>query len=516
MKSIGIEMEQKVKSIISEISSEKCPDELHLVSKYFWLWQLDKDEYPIENDSFDEDSCEQRDMLSKELKQKVCNLKALAENNNIDAITLLGQYYYDASKFRLLEDLLFAEDREVREVMNDMISEVSGISVALSNSDDLSKRRDIKQQHEKAAQLFLKSLHKSEEPDYLVKYYLYKLECEGALTTAKDEERTKILMCDKSLRLLIELGVNNVKLLAHIVQKEQARSEAVKAKNELAAVHKKLEEHSQQLAKILSMIYHNLTPQIEMLWSCIERPDHNQVFRESISNMSLLLDIAKNASKDPAVISKAMLEEPSGDETLDKLFEASIHTAMINLLSERTRDLISQHYFAFAVKEKLIPADVNMLSWHNGYGQVKQDIQRCWYKSFQDTPPDQINEWYKKHLGGICINVNTPSLKIIKHGDRYGILQSILMELFSNAVKYSGALKVDTVKLMATDDDGFYNFCCENAIDPNLASTGKGSGRGHDFINLILETIGQDRLKVVKSNDKYSVSFCISKKLLGG
>jgi len=488
------------------------------ICKKLFPRQLEQGENPFQGqvETFIDATDEQQDVLQKLFDSDLLSvLNDRAKNGCVDAMVLLGQYYYGGSK----GDLVFK--LEITEQVNSYISETFDISGLPCNKDEVARKR-IAKSHSVASKYFLDAY---ELKSILSMYYLAKLWQERVQKKLKpsvilaryDELQSKVDACEPdNATLLVKLGIHGV------IQSEQNEAlqevnrnlQASEAKEKL--LNQKMEAHSQQLAKILSMISHNLTPQIDMLWSVIERPDHNQVFRESISNMSLLLDIAKKASSDPVVIRNAMLKESIGNEPLDRLFEASMRTSVIHLLSERNIIAISQHYFAFAVNQEMIPAETSMLSWQKGFGQLKLEIQREWYNSFQDTPYDQMNEWYKKHLGGLVVNINKSSLKLIKYGARYGVLQSILLELFGNAVKYGGTSIVDSVKLTVTTEDDCYIFVCENSIDSNLAITGKGSGRGHDFINLILENIGQDRLKVVKSDDKYSVSFVMSKKLLGG
>jgi len=503
MKNIGIEMERKIKAIISQISSEKCPDEMYLVSEYFWLWQLGEGEYPLNDenkkDTFNEACDEQTDLLLPELEPFISALECLGEKCHIDAMVLLGQYFYGAPKSKFLERQPSAEEREI---INTLISETIGVSGAPSKYDDLSGRRDIKQNHKKAASLFVSAYKVSpKKASFLIKYYLYKLENEGMLNEKMSVEEREVIS-NYDIGLLIELGVQNFRLLSQVVAKEKARAEAVNAKAETE--------------EMMQWIAHTTNSDLTSLELYVKR-EHAETsevltkrIRQDIETFSLM-------SSDQKAFISAVKKDISGTMVLYDLICKSLISTMLFMLSPRARELklINHRYFDLAKKELNFRQNITRMKWVKS--SAFPTMQRKLFKELLclNDKPDMAILWIREHFGEIIIDIkDDANITMTQYGKKSAVLSYIFGQFISNALKYGTAnCNQPMLSINCRSDAKYHYFSCSNG---SRLRDQKGDGKGLMAMDMMLAKLNEPALNKKKSGDMFIVSCQLSKELMGG
>ena len=140
-------------------SGKDSPADIRLVSEIVFLGQLELDEYPLQEqiERIVDARDDQRKALTEEFDKTLIGvLNNRVQNGDVDAMVLLGQYYYDRPQNELVEDLLISET----------VDQVLGLP---GNKDELARRR-VKKAHEMASECFMNAYKTSKS--IFAMYYL--------------------------------------------------------------------------------------------------------------------------------------------------------------------------------------------------------------------------------------------------------------------------------------------------------------------------------------------------------
>jgi len=512
----------RIKEKIALIRSggDKPEDIRHLCQDIFW-GQLELEEYPLQDkiEQIVDARDDQRIVLMNEFDSDFLKvLETRSQNNDVDAIVLLGQYHYGRQKDELFEDLLISET----------VDQMLGLLV---NEDEVARQR-IKSVHKEASGFFMRAYGLN---SVFSMYYLAKLWSEGVqdkikptqllkefkgLWLAGDVTEARCGVDTKSI-IMIQQALTTSSLSEPIISNTRANSikhaklevEARRAMNESKKAKDEIEE-------LMAFIAHSTRRDITYLEANMNANNDKHVYKAIVENLSGEMELFALLSRDSKTITTQLIEDKAIGISLSAVINQVIKTCVLLMLSPapRYRLWMAHRYYQLAVEENIIANEIDRDDWAITSGLT--DMQKRLFMSYLHEMEDSSSylNWISSNFGEVQVKIDDEvDIKFAPQGIRYSFISAILSEFVINALKYGKATSdqpLMTICVTANKDQ--FIISCENIYSEEEMEYAKGSERGISAINMLLNKCSLLPVEVVKTGVEYRISCAIDKGLVGG
>jgi len=283
------------------------------------------------------------------------------------------------------------------------------------------------------------------------------------------------------------------------------------AKQQLAAAKLELED-------IMAMIAHKFLGPLQKIEYYIEEKGDNKKYSlDAVHTMRGLLNIFSVISTAPEHLREMLKRDRHGKGTILWVLKKSLILAISQLLTIENVEKIRQHYFVYAKKTAKIPATTTRLAWYDDYFELEEQLQSEWEDDFNQLSNgatlDDIVTWMNERFFPIQIKgVMESPIHFAYYGTTASILTIVMAEIILNAVKYYASEIRTPLQLHWYCEKEVCRFVCKNPSTVEERS-GKGSGRGHQFLSLIANQL-EGYFPKPPFQDNYVTEFCIPTHLL--
>jgi len=295
------------------------------------------------------------------------------------------------------------------------------------------------------------------------------------------------------------------------LEKKTAQSKA----NEVAAI--KSREDTEDM---MGFIAHSTRGDLVSLESSLKHGDDVQATQTIVATLKKEMELFSFLSSNPNEIIDQMKNDLTGKVSLTEMIHHVVATTTLMMLSpeSRGRRLINHRYWAIVKDQDLVPIGMARKDFVESPELI--DLQKSLFINFLKimNNPVSVNKWIKKYFGFININIDESiHIEMSQNGMRSTVLSAILSELLVNAFKYgvSGHSEI-IMELNCTSSADSYIFSCTNSPAKMEQKRGKGSKKGVESMGLLLSKLKLPALTVDSKDGRYSVSFTMSKQLIGG
>ncbi|WP_349648851.1 hypothetical protein [Candidatus Parabeggiatoa sp. HSG14] len=262
------------------------------------------------------------------------------------------------------------------------------------------------------------------------------------------------------------------------------------------ATYQQLVADKQELEDIMAMVAHKFLGALISLEYNVEHQNQKKTSLDSIKTMRGLLNLFGIISTDSERLRQELSQDMYGECTLLSVLEKSLSLAFTQLLTIGSRDKIIQHYLSYAKKTEQILPTTTRKQWRNNDDHLAlwRKLQTEWETSFMQLPePSLANivHWTKVSFFPIEVNGfdNNP-VQFKRYGVKELVLMIVLTEIILNAIKYYSSETNEPIKLRWICQKNTCQFICENPTSKNEQEMGKGSYKGHKFLNIIFTKLG--------------------------
>ncbi|OUD15512.1 SEL1-like repeat protein [Thioflexithrix psekupsensis] len=283
--------------------------------------------------------------------------------------------------------------------------------------------------------------------------------------------------------------------------------------------HSKLSELKEQqanseLENLMALLAHKMQGSLVTLNYNLESESPAKDSLEVVRQMSGLLKILSIVSADKKVLQQRLSEDQQGEANLFTVLIQACINAFNQILNISGKEYIKQHYIRYGIENDLLPieilSDKSQLGYNKNYRTVWKKLQKKWYEEWNKTCQtgqfSSMQDWLATHLFPLQIEgIIESRINFKQHEVKYSLLLIILTEFLVNALKYYSSSSREPVKIALTKSDKYYQLRCENPIESEQNDL-KGSGKGHDFLNLIALKLNGEF--VAHSTEKYYTAQC--------
>lgn len=276
-----------------------------------------------------------------------------------------------------------------------------------------------------------------------------------------------------------------------------AKNEMLEGKSaELSLANKDLEKTQAELEDLMGMFAHKFRGPVDSVVFNAEHQLDRQLFINIGRTMTGLLDIFSCVSTSSDILKPKLTNDCIGSVTLSQIVRKSLWLALVQLLPQRKMDLMSPHYFAYAVRTNRIDGNVTFDNWQDEdrYLELQRSLSLAWELEVGATigseMGDAVVDWCRQHLFEVRLTgIDESSLRCAPFGAKESVLVIVMTELFVNAIKHFNAERPGALELSWSETDEGAVFMCKNPSNLISRSHGRGSGRGHGFLRLIARNI---------------------------
>jgi TPR repeat protein len=419
-------------------------------------------------------------------KEKIKYLLEQKEQGNVVAQVILAQLYKTGNGVEKDKQQAFSLFQAAAEQKDILAQYCLGLAYM--------KGQGVVTNNEKAREQFQQIINQSKEnKENKEPHYINEISFE------KQEDTDKFTNYPSDIRQGIGLVTRDKLSILH--EKE--------AKQQLAAA-------KQELESFMAMIAHKFRGILQKFEYHVEG-DNKKRSLDAVQTMRGLLNIFSVISTEPENLREMLKRDRQGKGTILWILEKSLILAISQLLTIENVKKIRQHYFAYAKKTGKIHATTTRLAWYNDYFELEEQLQSEWEGDFNrllnGATLDDIVTWMNERFFPIEIKgvIESPI-----HFDYYGttasILTIVMVEILFNAVKYYASEIRTPLQLHWICEKDVCHFLCKNPSAVEECS-GKGSGRGHQFLSIIANQL-EGSFPKPPFQDNYVTEFCIPTHLL--
>ncbi|MBV5308770.1 hypothetical protein, partial [Chromatium okenii] len=237
-----------------------------------------------------------------------------------------------------------------------------------------------------------------------------------------------------------------------------------------------------------------------------------RLYQQAAFTMRGLLDIFSLISTDAEKLKTRLKKDSQGEGNLQQVFTHALMNLMQQLLTTEGREKIRQHYWAYAVRNQLVPKETTRLDWLDDYehieAQLKNQWESEWGELLKNTPNlEQLQHWISEHLAPITVTgFAQESIRFQLYGATHSFLTIVLNELLLNAFKYYDSPERHPVQIEWSAKSGFWLLRLINPSTRTEWRNTKGSGKGHQFLELLAKRI-EGRFDQPKLQNSYTAEF---------
>lgn len=270
------------------------------------------------------------------------------------------------------------------------------------------------------------------------------------------------------------------------------------AKSDIAerAIHdaEMLRVKNKEQEDVMALVAHKFRGSLDRIVYNTEHENSPWVHREAVNTMRGLLDIFGMISSNTDTLRRKLRDDQAGDATLEEVAVRSLGLALGQLLSQRGSERIQQHFLYYAQRTGLAPPETRLRDWHERHRRLAEQLRRDWESSLMERLPKarltHLCDWIGERFFPIEAQGFTESrIRFVPYGTTASFLTILLTESFTNLFKYYASLDCTPTRAWwgDTTDRIEYGLC--NPTTPSAAAMVKGSGRGHDFLHLLIEKL---------------------------
>jgi hypothetical protein len=282
----------------------------------------------------------------------------------------------------------------------------------------------------------------------------------------------------------------------YLFQLKFLRRVHAKQKFAVSAIHEAeiLRVKNKEQEDVMALVAHKFRGSLDRIIYNIDHENSEWVSREAVNTMRGLLEIFSLISTDTALLRRKLREDNQGSAALEAVTTRSLGLALGQLLSLRGSERIQQHFFSFARRRQLIPESAKLRDWYEEYGDLAEQLRRGWESSLMERLPGagltDLCDWtaerfFPLHTEGF---VGAP-VHFAPYGTTESLLTILLTEGFTNMFKYYASSGNSPARADWSNGGDEVNLRFSNPTTPNASAMVKGSGRGHDFLRLLIEKL---------------------------
>jgi len=299
------------------------------------------------------------------------------------------------------------------------------------------------------------------------------------------------------------------------IDKEERLEQEIKEKE---ALNQSLLVKEKELEDMMSMFAHKFRSPLDAIIYNTNHENNPKLYIEAAQTMRGLLDIFSIISTDDTVLTKKIIEDSSGNRTLEDLLSNSFNMILLHFLSASGAEKIRQHYIHYAKTHDLCANDVTPKQWNQEYFELEQSLQTTWEQEYsallmQSAALADRLAWIEAHFFKIDVQgFEDSSIRFQQYGTTESFLTIILNEILVNSFKYYASDTDEVVTLHWNSQSDYQELSCANPCT-KISRRSKGSGNGHTFLASIANKTACVFDKPALQ-DQFKVSFKIPNQLL--
>ena len=261
---------------------------------------------------------------------------------------------------------------------------------------------------------------------------------------------------------------------------------------------------------VMALVAHKFRGSLDRIIYNTEHENSPWVHREAVNTMRGLLDIFGLISTNTQLLRRRLQDDQAGAATLEQVVVRSLGLALGQLLSQRGSERIQQHFLCYARHAGLVPTATRLRDWHERHLHLAERLRGEWEESLMALLP-------QARLKALCDWVGERFFPLQAHGfaespicfTPFGTTGSFLTilctESFTNLFKYYSSEDCAPTRAWWTAAAGQVEFGLSNPTTPSAAAMVKGSGRGHDFLHLLIEKLA-GRVSTVADGHSFTLT----------
>jgi len=270
------------------------------------------------------------------------------------------------------------------------------------------------------------------------------------------------------------------------------------AKNEVAerAIYEAevLRVKNKEQEDVMALVAHKFRGSLDRIIYNTEHESSPWVYREAVNTMRGLLDIFGLISTNTQLLRRKLRDDQAGTATLEQVVVRSLGLALGQLLSQRGSERIQQHFLSYARRAGLIPADTRLRDWHEQQLHLAERLRGEWEQSLMALLPQAdlpaLCDWVGARFFPFQMQGFAESpICFSPFGTTGSFLTILCTESFTNLFKYYASADCAPTRAWWSAAADRVEFGVTNPTTPSAAAMVKGSGRGHDFLHLLIEKL---------------------------
>ncbi len=270
------------------------------------------------------------------------------------------------------------------------------------------------------------------------------------------------------------------------------------AKSEVAerALHdaEMLRVKNKEQEDVMALVAHKFRGSLDRIIYNTEHENSPWVHREAVNTMRGLLDIFGMISTNTELLRRKLRDDHAGNATVEQVATRSLGLALGQLLSQRGAERIQQHFLGYARRTGLVPPGTRLRDWHERHQHLAAELRADWERSLMTELPGLDLAGLCGWVGGRFFPCEIDGfagepIRFTPFGTTASLLTILCTESFTNLFKYYASVDCAPVRAWWKHDAGRIEFGVANPTTPSAAAMVKGSGRGHDFMHLLVEKL---------------------------
>jgi signal transduction histidine kinase len=204
-----------------------------------------------------------------------------------------------------------------------------------------------------------------------------------------------------------------------------------------------------------------------------------------------LIDTFKLFSSDKETIEGKWKKEVEGDMSVSSLIDRSIMQIISKMLYNSSFLEERKKLFDFANIKDIKKSFLDIV-----ISETESAVQE-----------EKLAKWLNDNCPKVKIDVDSIAYKIKTEGFRFGVLFSIITELFSNSISYDNGEENISVKVR--NKNGNVEITITNKHNKGEEITSKGTNKGIEFIEHIVKMIDSLDIKISDSEEKWTSTLLI-------
>ncbi len=286
------------------------------------------------------------------------------------------------------------------------------------------------------------------------------------------------------------------------IREQQHQAELIKAEQEKRAA----------LEDLMSMFAHKFRGPLDSIVYNLGHQGDIRLYQQAAFTMRGLLDIFSLISTDAEKLKTRLKKDTQGDGDLHQVLTLTLINLMQQLLTTEGREKIRQHYWAYAVRNQLVPTETTRLNWLEDYEHIEAQLKNQWEAEWGELLKiipnlEQLQHWIGEHLAPITVaGFSQEPIRFQLYGATHSFLTIVLNELLLNAFKYYDSPERHPVQIEWSAESGFWLLRLINPSTRTEWRNTKGSGKGHQFLGLLAKRI-EGRFDQPKLQNSYTAEF---------